>query len=155
MRNFNRDRGNRNRDRRGGGGFGRRDSGRGFNRGGDRQMHKVICDDCHKECEVPFKPSSDKPIYCDQCFAKHGGGKSNERRGDNRSNFGNRESNKSHEEIMKAIKDLKYKIDELTKLFNSKTPDDKEVVAKTKVTKKTTAVKKKPTAKKKTTKKKK
>jgi len=32
------------------------------------EMHTVICDKCGEECQVPFKPSSDKPIYCEACF---------------------------------------------------------------------------------------
>jgi CxxC-x17-CxxC domain-containing protein len=31
-------------------------------------MHQAVCDECGNNCEVPFKPSSDKPIYCDNCF---------------------------------------------------------------------------------------
>ena len=38
-------------------------------RGGDRpQMFKATCDSCHKECEVPFRPTGDKPVYCNDCF---------------------------------------------------------------------------------------
>jgi len=49
----------------------RRDSGRDFNRNKpDFQKTKVICSSCGKECEVPFKPTSDKPVYCDSCFGK-------------------------------------------------------------------------------------
>ncbi|MEE9525216.1 MAG: CxxC-x17-CxxC domain-containing protein [Candidatus Woesearchaeota archaeon] len=79
--------GSRRGPRRGGrdsgrGGFGRdRDSGRsrgnfdrnkrfGKNRR-DLEMTKVICDECGTKCEVPFKPTSDKPIYCSKCFEKH------------------------------------------------------------------------------------
>ncbi|MDO8748516.1 MAG: hypothetical protein Q7J72_05310 [Candidatus Omnitrophota bacterium] len=43
--------------------------GGGFNRG-PREMHKAVCDDCKKECEVPFKPSGGRPIYCKDCFSK-------------------------------------------------------------------------------------
>jgi len=36
-------------------------------------MHKATCDSCGNTCEVPFKPTGGKPIYCDQCFeAKKG-----------------------------------------------------------------------------------
>jgi len=35
-----------------------------------RQMHKAVCADCKKECEVPFKPSGDRPVYCRECFSK-------------------------------------------------------------------------------------
>lgn len=71
MKNFNR--GGGFNDRKGGSGFGRRDSGsRGFNRGGDDSsrptMHKAICADCGNACEVPFKPSGDRPVLCSNCF---------------------------------------------------------------------------------------
>ncbi len=68
---------------------GKRDSGRGSNnysrnrRDGysrnrrDVKMTKVICSLCGKECEVPFKPTSSKPVYCDECFAKINKGNSN------------------------------------------------------------------------------
>ncbi len=36
-----------------------------------REMHKTTCSDCGKECEVPFKPSGDKPVYCRECYANH------------------------------------------------------------------------------------
>jgi len=47
----------------------------GFNRGfsgnfGPREMHKAVCDECKKECEVPFKPTEGKPVYCKECFRK-------------------------------------------------------------------------------------
>ena len=33
-----------------------------------RQMHRATCADCKKECELPFKPSGDRPVYCKECF---------------------------------------------------------------------------------------
>ncbi len=52
----------------------------GFNRGfrdnfGPRKMHKAVCSECGKECEVPFKPSKDaegkpRPVFCKECYAK-------------------------------------------------------------------------------------
>ena len=56
---------------------GRRDSrgGRSFDR--ERrpplEMTKVICSACKTECEVPFKPTTSKPVYCRDCFDKKGG----------------------------------------------------------------------------------
>jgi len=47
------------------GGFNRRP----FDRG-PREMHKAICTECGKECEVPFKPTEGKPVFCRECFAK-------------------------------------------------------------------------------------
>lgn len=39
--------------------------------GGPKEMHKAVCADCKKECEVPFKPREDRPVYCRDCFSKH------------------------------------------------------------------------------------
>lgn len=36
----------------------------------DRRLFKVICAECNKECEVPFKPTGDRPVYCKDCFAR-------------------------------------------------------------------------------------
>ena len=42
----------------------------------NRMMHKTICADCKKECEVPFRPSGDRPVYCRECFARRKAGNS-------------------------------------------------------------------------------
>ena len=65
MGNFNR-----------GGGFGGRGGGRDRDRDRDRgpkQMHHAVCDNCGKDCEVPFKPTGDKPVLCSDCFSKSRG----------------------------------------------------------------------------------
>jgi CxxC-x17-CxxC domain-containing protein len=36
---------------------------------GPREMHKAVCSECGKECEVPFKPTEGKPVYCKDCYA--------------------------------------------------------------------------------------
>ncbi len=46
----------------------RSSSGRGGNGGGDREMFDAVCVNCGKNCRVPFKPTSGKPIYCSDCF---------------------------------------------------------------------------------------
>ncbi len=44
----------------------------GFHRNsGPREMHKAVCSECGKECEVPFKPVEGRPVYCRECFMKH------------------------------------------------------------------------------------
>ena len=37
---------------------------------GPREMHKAVCSECGKECEVPFQPTEGKPVFCRDCFAK-------------------------------------------------------------------------------------
>jgi len=91
MKNFdnmlNHEKGNDSRE----GDFKRRDPGKG--RFGDRerpQMHEATCSDCGKKCEVPFRPTGDKPVYCNQCFSNHREGSafnSSERRGYERPRF--------------------------------------------------------------------
>ena len=51
----------------------RRSGDRGFgNRSFEpREMHKATCADCGQECEVPFKPTEGKPVYCRDCYQKH------------------------------------------------------------------------------------
>ncbi len=88
MKNFNTG------DRKGGGGFRGGDRGGkpsfqnkswGVDRGGDRDkpMFKAVCSECGKACEVPFRPTGDKPVFCSDCFNKkrdpsdtRGGGRS-------------------------------------------------------------------------------
>ena len=65
------------RDRRGAHGSNRRDFGRSDRRSEPLIMHQAVCDKCKKECEVPFKPTSGKPVYCRECFKKKGGSRTN------------------------------------------------------------------------------
>ena len=46
-------------------------------------MHEAVCNKCGKRCEVPFRPTGEKPVYCRDCFA--GNTSSGQER------FGNRE----------------------------------------------------------------
>lgn len=35
-----------------------------------RQMFPATCASCGAECEVPFEPRSDRPVYCNECYSK-------------------------------------------------------------------------------------
>lgn len=87
MRNFRRD------DRSSGGGFssqggsasGRSRGGSGFGGpkkfgggrdGGRPTMYHAICSECGDDCEIPFRPSGGRPVFCSVCFDKQGGGSS-------------------------------------------------------------------------------
>jgi CxxC-x17-CxxC domain-containing protein len=52
----------------------RRDSGKGKRSNGrnkpELEMTKVTCSACGEKCEVPFKPTSSKPVYCSNCYSK-------------------------------------------------------------------------------------
>ena len=68
----------------------------------DRQMHDVVCDKCKKDCQVPFKPTAGKEIFCDDCFGKSGG------------------RNKGTNEIMEQLGILNTKVDKLLKILDPK-----------------------------------
>ena len=55
MGNFNNDRSSRNYS----------NDNRGFEK---PQMHSAICSKCGKSCLVPFKPTGNRPIFCNDCF---------------------------------------------------------------------------------------
>ncbi|SRR3989344_4109570 len=79
------------------GGFGgrSRDGGRDRGFGGDRggfsrdrnserrsvEMYDAVCSKCNKKCQVPFRPTGSKPVFCSECFGQQGD------RGDRGSNF--------------------------------------------------------------------
>lgn len=115
----------------------RRDRGsqRGKRKFSDREMFKAVCDECGNKCEVPFKPSSDKPIYCSDCFERKEG---NKRRGDGRrdgrSGGDRRGLNK---QILNELSSLNNKMDKLIEILgtnekNEKPSKKKKVVKKDK-----------------------
>lgn len=81
----------------GGGDRGGSRGGFGGGRGNDRpEMHRATCSDCGKGCEVPFRPTGDKPVFCSDCFENKRDGGSNDRGGrsfekrDSQPRFGDR-----------------------------------------------------------------
>lgn len=61
----------------------------------ERNFTQAVCSECGKECEIPFKPTGDRPVYCRDCFSARNdsrpfkGGFSRERK------FGNLSGRKS------------------------------------------------------------
>lgn len=74
-----------------------------------REMFDAVCSDCGKDCKVPFKPTSGKPIYCSECFEKY------DKKKDNRSSKRSYEkkSNIDRELLEKIDKKLDYVIETL------------------------------------------
>ncbi len=42
-----------------------------FERFHDDPVHKAVCSDCGVECEVPFQPRRERPVYCKKCWPAH------------------------------------------------------------------------------------
>ena len=75
-------------------------SGRFDGRRAKPEMHEVVCDKCGKDCEVPFKPSSSKPVYCSDCFEK------SERSGSSRGSISEGDLDIINEKLNKIMKAL-------------------------------------------------
>ena len=95
--------------------FGNRDRARS-------QMHEAVCSDCGKRCEVPFRPSGDKPVYCSQCFINHREPTSNsfERKGYERPRFQNKDRfvSQSNNQYKEQFEILNIKLDKILKVLN-------------------------------------
>ena len=48
-------------------GYGDRESS-GFGERKQLEMHDAVCDKCGKPCQLPFRPTQGKPVYCSDCF---------------------------------------------------------------------------------------
>lgn len=112
MRNFklsNRPRSREDSSRRS---FGDRDSRRPL-------LYDAVCDECGKDCRVPFRPSGEKPVYCSDCFEKKGGRDSNrsrDRRDYSRRSFG---GDRSISQLTEKIEVLNTKLDTIINLLSS------------------------------------
>jgi CxxC-x17-CxxC domain-containing protein len=54
----------------GGGGGYSAGGGGGFRERRPREMFDATCSNCGKTAQVPFRPTSGKPVFCDDCFQR-------------------------------------------------------------------------------------
>jgi len=54
----------------GGGGGYSSGGGGGFRERRPREMFEATCSNCGKTAMVPFRPTSGKPVFCDDCFQR-------------------------------------------------------------------------------------
>ncbi len=97
-------------DRNGKFGSKRNFGGRGFNGSGRTVMHKAVCDECGKTCEVPFKPTGDRPVYCNNCFKKNENGDSRRPQRDDRKNY---DGGKRTDQYQEQFAIINSKLDEI------------------------------------------
>jgi len=71
----------------------------------DKAMFSAVCDSCGADCQVPFRPSPGKPVYCDNCFSQ-----------DRRESSA--PARKDGGELAEQIKALHAKMDKILKLLN-------------------------------------
>jgi CxxC-x17-CxxC domain-containing protein len=111
---------NKRDDRGGRGGFGGKPSfgrpSRDFD--GPREMFRTTCTECGNSCEVPFRPSGDKPVLCNDCFgsSKSFGGDNfpqQTRRGGDRPERSEAKPDPRISELQSSVETLTAKIDTL------------------------------------------
>lgn len=118
MKNFS---GNKRSDR-------KKDFGKKAGRDSDRHsMYRTTCDHCGKDCEVPFKPTSGKPVFCSSCFEKNHNKDQKKfgfERGDRRYNSGESrkrnysEYEKGTDQLKKEIALLNKKLDKILEILS-------------------------------------
>lgn len=99
-------------------------------------MHQATCDQCGKPCEVPFRPTEGKPVYCNVCFgakkdagSNRGGGDRFPRRDFNsyqspaKPDFGSNNANKgNNDELKRQFDILNAKLDRILKALTPEIP---------------------------------
>lgn len=125
--------------------FGRR-SGRdnSFRRGnrGDGRMYDAVCSECGKDCQVPFRPSGEKPVFCSECFEKQNGGRKRESRGgefrgrDSRSDGGRRGGGIEVDKLMREMEKIDRKLERVLGLLDKRDVGTEGQVGKSKKGKK-------------------
>lgn len=116
--------------------FGGRGGGRD---GGDTQMHRATCAECNKSCEVPFRPTGERPVYCSECF---GGSKGRSpRESSSRESFAPRESfspvgspapkfdDRKIEELKRQVGEIEKKVERIINLLENNSKKSEDVVA--------------------------
>lgn len=121
---FNRESNNRSgRDNRGGGrDRGGRDNRPSFRNDAPREMFKTTCSNCGKECEVPFKPTMGKPVYCSDCFETMGGRSDRPDRSGRRErpSFDRHQTPAPRVDNTKQFEELNRKLDKIIELLSPK-----------------------------------
>ena len=83
---------------------GRRDSF-GSGRSQNLDMHEATCAKCGRTCEVPFRPTGAKPVYCSDCF----------RKGDN---FQPRDGPSLSSSSSRDLEEINMKLDKILRALN-------------------------------------
>ncbi len=100
--------------------------------GRDRQMYRATCAKCGNDCEVPFKPTGERPVYCNNCFKSMRD--SDPRRSDDRDSRGRRDNysenrndrgNENTEgQFKKQFESLNWKLDKILKSLSPAAPQE-------------------------------
>lgn len=90
------------------------------NRGFDRPrptMYPATCSKCGKECEVPFRPTGEKPVLCRDCFRENNGGEA--RRPEERSFSRPQNAPSQNNEYKAQLDALTSKVDKILEILTA------------------------------------
>ena len=98
--------------------FDRGDSGRSGGRS-DFQLTSVVCAKCGKDCEIPFKPTSNRPVYCRSCFKQTGPSESRNDSGNSRPRYDERPApqNNGPGPSSKQLEEINRKLDKIIEVL--------------------------------------
>ncbi len=121
-------------NRSGGGGernFGNRSFGSNSGSGERRPstLHKAVCGKCGMACEVPFRPSSDRPVLCKNCFRRDGDSEPRSTRYDSPKRFGGSEQSSpsyggGSDQTQKQLTIINAKLDKILGMLEEFEDDD-------------------------------
>jgi CxxC-x17-CxxC domain-containing protein len=96
--------------------------GRSFGGGRDRRSMPAcdaVCAKCGKNCQVPFKPTGDKPVYCSECFGAGAGMGRDGYRGPSVPVVNSSSNSGSATITVEQFKELNKKLDKILAILNS------------------------------------
>lgn len=118
------------------GGGGKSFGGGGF---GKPEMHDATCSQCGKPCQVPFRPTGDREVFCSNCFKdkrpdRHDGptrhaGNFNRPSFDSRPSFDKKPlfGGGDNNQFKQQIEIVNNKLDKILKILSSNQPVAKEI----------------------------
>jgi len=108
-------------------------------------MFSTVCSDCGKGCEVPFRPTGNKPVFCSDCFRNKSVSRSQDSRGgrkDFKSRFEDRKTYQNNGDkgalnYKPQFEALNFKLDKILQLLKLKNEEvGEDTVTEIKKTKK-------------------
>src|SRR3990167_8124053 len=80
------------------------------NSGRFNNTYNSTCSKCGNKCQVPFKPTGSKPVYCDSCFKQN--------------NFLNQDKVSASESFSEQFNQINAKLDRIIEVIESLEMED-------------------------------
>jgi CxxC-x17-CxxC domain-containing protein len=90
--------------------------------GGKLVLHRATCSTCGQNCEVPFRPSEDRPVFCKNCFDKNDTTAKGGRGMGSRSFSTTVPPDPRIDDLKKQVESLTYKVEKLIKMLQPAAP---------------------------------